>query len=339
MPRFSYRTFVWIFAIGNAIVWFFILFGLGHLVYEHFAEETGLTWEGAWAFFALTPFVSSVLASQGAIVNLREQYLIGRFTPPPSAGARVPPPRNVWLMSARHALPAALIAAVLTTLVLQLVPATAVTHAAATYGMGAIGATITLVLARTAADREFRRFHFHLGSVGRRPPSGRRYIVAHLVLPWVVINGILNAVFAWMLHHQSEGPAAPLVAIGDLRHDLVLSTFLICVFTALAVIPEVETDFALGTTPADVSGHTAMPPLWTRYAIALGLAAAVWILVTLFGQLVGGGISLLATMVLKSLGSALLSGLAAAQCGRWALARCLAHTAATVLAPRQAAIA
>ncbi len=331
MPQFRYRTFLFIYALSNSIVWFFLLFGLSHLVYEHFSAADGLSHAGAWAFFTLTPLVSSVLASQGAIVNLRAQYLIRRFTAPSHAREPHAPPENPWLVSLRTAVPVALLAALLTSVAMRFVRSETVGLEFTARTMGGIGAAITFLLVLTVADREFRRFQFHLGHGGHPVSSLRRYIGQHLILPWAFVNGALNGVFAWMVYHQSSDHAAAMVSLAELRYDLTITTVLICVCTALAVFPEVDTDFAAGMTPP-ASALPAMPPLWRRYVLLALLGATVWLVVTGLGRSLGVfPLSLSATIALKVVWGAGVAILATALCARWRLARC--HARLEAVAP------
>jgi hypothetical protein len=65
----------------------------------------------------------------------------------------------------------------------------------------------------------------------------------------------------------------------------------------------------------------------------------VWLVITLTAHLTGrAGLSLEWTVAIKAVGGGSLAALAAAQCGRWTLARCLAH-ATPAAAPRRAAVA
>ncbi|MBI4518196.1 MAG: hypothetical protein HY699_20530 [Deltaproteobacteria bacterium] len=331
MLRFSYRVFLWIFALANSVVWFFLLYGLALLVHEHFADAAGLARTGALAFFALTPFVSAVLASQGAIVNLRAQYLVGRFTAPPAGAGICRQPANPWFVSLRSAPPLALAAALVSTAAVALSAPAVLSASLSARAMGGIGAAVTLAAAVIVADREFRRFHAHLGAVGQRPTPLGRYLALHFAAPWTTVNGVLNGIFAWMLYREGPGHSAPLVSIAELRFDLTLTAFLISVFTALAVIPEVETDFAAGLTPP-AHNLPAMPPVAIRLGLALALAGTVWVLITLLARLTEpAGVPLSVTIGVKAAGGAGIAALAAIQCARWTLARCQAR--ATVAAP------
>ncbi|HUI28561.1 MAG TPA: hypothetical protein VL403_20960 [Candidatus Kryptonia bacterium] len=325
IPHFRYATFRWLFALGNAVVWFWILYGLGNLVSEHFAQDQRLSREGALYFFALTPFVSCVLAGQGAILNLRAQYLIGRFSAPGISAAPPPPPGNVWLVSLRSALPLAAVALPLT-LALGLFLPESISSTTTSRLMGAIGSVLTFVLAATIADREFRRFQYYLGDVRPRTASVAGYVFGHLAIPWSTVNGILNGIFAWILYHQGAGHDTALVTIDELRHDLAITTFMVCLFTAMEAIAEAETDFASGTTPL-APNLPAMPALWLRFVLAGGLASAVWLTISLAARLTASeGITLFSTILIKALGGGLLAAAVAVVSGRWALARC--HTRA-----------
>lgn len=339
MPQFRYGTFLLIYATSNSVVWFFLLFGLGHLVYEHFSQATGLSRQGAWAFFALTPLVSSVLASQGAIVNLRAQYLIGRFTSPSRSWGPQPLPSNPWLVSLRTAVPLALVAGLSTSLVMLLLSRDSFGLEATACTMGAIGAAVTFLLALTVSDREFRRFQYHLGNGGHSAVSLAGYIGQRLALPWGLVNGTLNGIFAWIVYHQGPGHSVSMVSVAELRHDLAATTFLICVFSALEIFPEVESDFASGTTPP-VSELPPMPPLWRRYALVLGLTAIAWLAVTIIGKATAVfPLSLSWTIGVKTVWGAALAVLATAQCARWSLARCHARVSAAASSRRRRAIA
>jgi hypothetical protein len=330
MPRFRYSVFLWIFAAGNAVVWFFILSGLGRLVFEHFAKNGGLARDDALTFFALAPLVSAVLACQGAVVNLRAQYLIGRFHSPAAPHVPSPVPVNAWLVSLQSGLPVAAVLAPVTILILRFSLPPVIDRTATARVIGGIGAAMALGLALTIAPREFRRFQFHLGASRRHTASAGRYVWGHLAAPWGLVNGSLNGVFAWMLYHQGPGHPASLVNLGELRHDLVVTTFLVSALTVLAVIPEVETDFAAGLTPP-ADGLTPMPVLALRYLLAVALAGTVWVLVTLSGSLAHTAAIRLSTVItIKTGGGGALAAFAAAQGGRWTLARChLRATAAT----------
>ncbi|HVN84607.1 MAG TPA: hypothetical protein VMW17_07170 [Candidatus Binatia bacterium] len=318
--RFSYPSFRWIFALGNAVVWFVILFSLGGLVHDHFAEDTGLSREGALYFFTLTPFVSSILATQGAVVNLRAQYLIGRFTAPPIPGAAPPPPANVWLVSIRSGLPLAAMLVPITLMGGLFLPEN-LSDRATSVVMGGIGAAATLVLAVTVADREFRRFHYHLGGVRPRVTSTFHYLGRYIAAPWALINVALNAIFAWMLYHQGPGHTDVFVSIEELRHDLSTSALMICLFTALPVVPEVETDFAAGLTPTVVRNQSVRP-LWQQLAAAACLAGGVWLIVTVAAQLTRSqGVPLAQTMAVKAVGGGFLAATAAVLSGRWTLSK------------------
>jgi hypothetical protein len=338
IPRFRYGTFRWIFALGNAVVWFCILYGLGDLVHDHFAQDHGLSREGALYFFTLTPFVSCILASQGAIVSLRAQYLIGRFSSPPPPTTAPPAPENVWLASIRSSLPLAAMASPLTLLLGLLLPE-GIADTTTSRLIGAIGGSLAFLVALTVADREFRRFQFHLGAV--RPPAASvaRYLCGRLAAPWGAINVIFNSIFAWMLYHQGPGHSAALVAFDELRHDLSLTTFMVCLFTALPVIPEVETDFAAGITPL-AANLSPMPPLWLRLALAGSLAGLVWLGVTMAAHGARtAGVTLESTIIMKAAGGGTLATLVAYQSGRWALARCQAQVAPRPGDPHRSALA
>ncbi len=337
MLRFNYRTFVWIFALSNAGVWFFIMFGVGHFIHALFAGGNGLPALTALAAFMLTPFVSGVLAAQGAIVNLRAQYLLGRFRPPAPARRPLAPPLNPWLAATCAAVPLAAILALIPLALFFLGLRAPLNAATTARGLGIVAATATMLLALKVADREFRRFHFHLGSVRRRWTHLGRYAWRRFGVPWAIVNFALNGLFAWMQYRQGPQHPATLVSLLELRPDLAIMTLLICVFMALATIPEVETDFAAGVTPTAAT-LPPMPPLWSRYALAGGMVTAVWLIPTMLAAALGNpGISLATTMALKATWGGVLAAAVSVQCTRWTLARCTRRAAPGFEVSRRAA--
>ena len=103
MPQFSYRTFVWVFAVSNAIVWGAILCGLGFFLDTHFAEGGRLTRHLTVRVLCLAWLIPTVLSLQGAIVNLRAQFLLGRFRPPSAVAVAATVAANPWVIAIKTA--------------------------------------------------------------------------------------------------------------------------------------------------------------------------------------------------------------------------------------------
>jgi hypothetical protein len=321
MPRFRYRTFLSLFALGNGIAWFLLLFLAGRWLLGMLSAQAELPTTATIALLVGLPLTASVLAAQGAIVNLRAQFLLGRFRPPLRTRS-VPPPGNPWWSALRIApafsVPQSSLAVVSTYFIGHL--ADLDRHHAAVL-LGVLGAVQATALARLLAGSEFEKFYSRLGDLRPAARSVGTYVGVGFALPWGVINGVLNAGIG-IIQYRIGQPNDGLITTLDLRTDLSLMTFLICLFMAVATIPEVETDFAAGVAPPMLE-LPPMPPLLLRYLAVIGLAGAVWLAVTAISAFpFAATITPTVAVSVKSFGGALLGAAASARSAVWALARC-----------------
>ena len=337
MPRLSYRAFLWVFAAGNAIVWFLILYGLGLFLHAHLARDGWLTRQSAARMVCFGLLIPSVLSLQGAIVNLRVQFLLGRFLSPADLSASPKVVRSPWYVAVTTAaifwavgLP------VFFGMLYWRLPEGLGARGVALL-MGGVGALSILMLAAFAGDRELRSYLRVMDEPTAMPISAARYAVCRIAIPWGVVNAVINAVLAWITYSVSAG-GAPAVLLGDLRADLAVMAFLISVFMALSALPEVETDFRrnVAQVPAWLP---SMPRLWVRYGYALGVGLATYAAVTAAAASGVSSVSLATAVVAKSLISGAVATGAAGACALWGLGRC-AHRRAPrdvdVLAPATA---
>src|SRR5512139_431601 len=158
MPQFSYRAFLWVFAVSNAIVWFALLCGLALFLHAHFAHDGQITRQVALPMLCLGWLLPTVLCLQGAIVNLRAQFLEGRFLPPAETEPVAGNVRNPWQVAIGTAalfwsvgLPLCWVG------LSRALPERLGTHATV-LAMAGIGAAFLLVVIVHVADREFRAY-------------------------------------------------------------------------------------------------------------------------------------------------------------------------------------
>lgn len=332
MRQLPYRAFLWVFSFSNAIVWFFILYALSVFVHHHLGEQDRMSRTTAVRFFASVLLLPVVLALQGAIVNLREQFLIGRFTPPADGAAAGGELRNVW----RVALWAGgCLAAAAVPIILIVAPAVLPAQLSAQQlarRFAATGALVIFGAVLWVSDREFRRY---LQRIDEKPAIQLtlvKYVWRHIALPWGLINLLINAVLAWITYGEGAQHLSGSVAVVDLRLDLSVMAVLLSIFMALSALPEAETDFRrnLVRLPQAVP---AMPRLWTRYLYAAAAGVSVYVIASgLIGAAGVNAIPLWAAVCIKAAAAGCIAAVAAGICAVWALARCAArHAAATAV--------
>lgn len=322
MGQLSYRVFLRVFGVSNAVVWFVILYGLGAFLQVRFAEDGRVRRQTAVTIVCLALLLPTVLAVQGAIVNLRVQFLAGRFLPPASRPAEEVRLRNPW----RAALAVGALFSVIGLPVLVggltvLLPQSLGAPEVATI-MGASGALTIFLLIVYIGDREFQRYLRALDGLQASPMSLVTYVVRRIALPWGSANALINGVLAWVMYRQSALHPSVVVSLSELRADLAVMAFLITVFMALSALPEAVTDFRrnLVRLPATLP---PMPRLWTRYGYALGVALMMYVVVTGAAAASDASqVSLGAAVLIKGLSAGIIAGGAAGMCAVWSLARC-----------------
>jgi hypothetical protein len=322
MRPLPYRVFLWVFAFSNGVIWFGILFALGLFVQSRFAVEGALSWGTALRALWLALIFPMVLAVQGGIVNLRAQFLLGRFVLPVNCGTANGVVRNPWwpaVVGGTAGWVMCLPVLVIGVRLLGTQGSQGVQFATILAGAGAVAMLLPVVI---ISDRELRCYARSIERPARaRLPAGV-YVLRNIALPWGVINLVINAVLAWVTYHQGPLHAAAGVAWEDLRLDLVVMSFLISVFMGLSALPEVETDFRrnLVWLPGDLP---RMPRLWIRYAYALGIAALMYVTVTVTAAAVGSAATALGFAVLaKGVAAGVVAGGASGACAVWGLSRC-----------------
>jgi hypothetical protein len=328
MPQFSYRAFVWVFAVSNAIIWGGILCGLGFFLESHFAEGGRLTRHLTVRVLCLAWLLPTVLSLQGAIVNLRAQFLLGRFRLPTAVAAAATDVANPWRIAIRTAALFWGVGLPLFWIGFHLLLPDSVSAQAMVALMSVIGAVLILGLILYVADREFRRY---LAAIDQRRPtrlSPMEYVAWHIAVPWGAVNLLINAVLAWITY--GIGADGGHVSVVDLRLDLLVMTFLISVFMALSALPEVETDVRRNMVQLP-PWLPSMPRLWSRYGYALALTLVMYAIFTAgtfaFGE---ASISLAAAIVIKAVTSGIVAAGAAGTCALWALGRCAERGAASL---------
>ena len=320
MPRFAFGVFVWIFAIGNAVVWFALLFGVAYLLAGALAPSGVLPRSTALWIVCLTPLAASVLAIQGSIVNLRVQFLEGRFDLP--AIPHEPPPLvNPWYTAGRTAVVVCLIGIPISYAAGRTFFGPMVTARSLGLVLGTFGAVSVLLATLSVSVREFYAFAARLG---QPVPSPRRlvaYLGWHLALPWGVVNLILNGVTGWLAFYEHVQQAPHAMPLSLLRADLVGTSVLLTVLIGLAAVPEAECDAALGTVRVPPT-LPPMPHLSRRLLFVAGFGTAVWLACTLVLMTSDlDGINVWAAIGLKAVFSGLLAAGCAAMYGRWSLGR------------------
>ena len=320
MPQFSYRTFVWVFAVSNAIIWSGILCGLGFFLGSHFAEGGRLTRPLAVRMLCLAWLLPTVLSLQGAVVNLRAQFLLGRFRPPAAAAGTATEIANPWRIAVRTAALFWIVGLPLFWIGLGLLLPDSVSAGAMVTLMSGIGALLILTLILRVAEPEFQRY---LAGIDQPPPARlppTAYVAWHIAAPWGAVNLLINAVLAWITY--GTGADGSRVAVVDLRLDLVVMTFLISVFMALSALPEVETDVHRNMVQLP-PWLPSMPRLWVRYGYALVVTLAMYTVFTAgTSAFEASSISLTAAIVIKAATSGIVAAGAAGTCALWALGRC-----------------
>jgi len=318
VPQFSYRLFVSVFAVSNAVIWAGILCGLGFFLDSHLVEGGRLGRQLTIRLLCLGWLLPTVLSLQGAIVNLRAQFLLGRFQlPAPAAATEV---ANPWRVSIKTAVRFWLIGLPILWIGLYLLLPESVGARVMVMLMSGIGAALILGLILYVADREFQRY---LAAIDQPPParlSPTAYVVWHIALPWGAVNLLINAVLAWITY--GTGAESGQVAVAALRVDLAVTTFLICVFMALSALPEVETDVRRNMVQLP-PWLPSMPRLWSRYGYALTAALVVYTVFTGGASAFGvSSLSLAAAILIKAVTSGIIAAGAAGTCALWALGRC-----------------
>ena len=322
MRPLPYRVFLWVFAISNAVIWFGILFALGIFVQSRFAEEGGLTRSTALRALCLALFFPMVLAVQGGIVNLRAQFLLGRFVLPGNCGEVDGAVRNPWWPAVVGGATGWVICLPVLLFGVHFLAAEALRAVQFATTLAGAGAVVIVFLVVTFSDRELRCYARSIEAPARAGIPAGVYVLRNIALPWGGINLVINAVLAWVTYHQGPMHAAAGVAWEDLRLDLVVMSFLISVFMALSALPEVETDFRrnLVRFPGDLP---RMPRLWIRYVYALGIAALMYVTVTVAAAAVGSATLPLGFAVLaKGVAAGVVAGGASGACAVWGLSRC-----------------
>jgi hypothetical protein len=321
MRQLPYRVFLWVFGVSNAVVWFLILYGLGYFIQTRFAVDGHVSRESATAMLCLALVLPTVLAVQGAIVNLRVQFIGGRFLPPaaPPSTTRLRNPWKTALLTAAAFWGVGV--PVLISARTVLLPTSVGTSQLARL-MAGMGALVVLIVIRYAANRDFVSYARALDSGGGTQVSIARYVVGHIALPWATVNAVINGVLAWLTYHQGPTHPAATVSVAELRGDLVVMGFLISMFMALSAFPEAETDFRRNFVRLP---HVlpSMPRLWTRYGYALGVGLVMHILVTATTAICNvAQIALATTVLVKGVSAAIIAGAASGSCAVWALSRC-----------------
>lgn len=327
MRPLPYRVFLWVFSFSNAVVWFFLLCGLGVFVHGHLAEAGVLSRGAAVRFFAAAIVLPIALALQGAIVNLRAQFLIGRFLAPAERGP-LEPVRNPWLVAVPFAVGLCAVAVPILVGALMILLPAELNARGTPLLIGGVGAVLVFGAVVRVADREFRHY---LQAIDRPPAAPMllaTYLLRNIALPWALINLLINAVLAWITYGQGPWLASGTVSMIDLRLDLTVMALLISICMALSALPEAETDFRRGLVRLPVA-MPSMPRLWTRYIYALLVAFGMYSLVTAAARALSvSEIPLCGVIVLKGLCAAVVAGAAAGLCALWALGRCVRRRAA-----------
>jgi hypothetical protein len=328
LSQFSYRTFVWVFAVSNAIVWGGILCGLGFFLASHFAEGGRLTRHLAVRVLCLAWLLPTVLSLQGAIVNLRAQFLLGRFRPPSAVAVAATEVANPWSVAIRSGVLFWIIGLPLCWVGLHLLLPESVNAQAMVALMSAIGAVLMLGFILYVADREFQRYLAVIDQPRPARLSPMEYVVRYIAVPWGAVNLLINAVLAWITY--GTGADGGHVALVDLRLDLLVMTFLISFFMALSALPEVETDVHRNMVQVP-PWLPSMPRLWSRYGYAVALTLVMGTIFTAGMSAFGGAsISLAAAIVIKAITSGIVAAGAAGTCALWALGRCAQRGAASL---------
>ncbi len=319
MRQLPYRLFLWVFSISNAIVWFLILSILGVFLHHHFASDGRMSRVLAVRAVCLGLALPMALSLQGAILNLRVQFVEGRFLPPRDGAVGTGPMRNPWRVSVKIAALVWTMAVLPLGVALSMLLPEDLGPRQFPILIAGIGAGCVLVLAITIADREFRRYLDHIDDGPTVPISAAAYAGWHIAMPWGAINLFINAVLAWITYRSVSGGE---VAVVNLRLDLVVMTFLISVFMALSALPEVECDVRRKVVALPL-WLPSMPRLWLRYVYAAAAAALMYGLVTLAAAAAGSEVvSLTAAVLIKALASGVIAAGAAGTCALWALGRC-----------------
>jgi hypothetical protein len=316
MPRFSFRVFVWIFGISNGIVWFGIAFAVAHLLGSSLGGPDGLSRHQALWALCLTPLATSILSVQGAVVNLRAQYLEGRFTLPRlDAGAERRKLTSPWVPAGQAG-----IALWLLGLPIlfgagwwKLPPAVPARVLGVTLGsfaaFGVLAATLSVGI------REFHTFAARLGPQGTKPRGAGPYLGWQLAMPWGVVNCVINAALGWVGYHRFFAESPPHVPFGVFRTDLVIMSIALSVLIPMAAMPEAQCDAAVGTVQISATLPT-MPTSRRRLLLVLAIGLAVWTAVTLMPILVQrDALNAWTAVTVKALWG---GALAAACAGLWA---------------------
>jgi len=321
MPRFSFPKFLWLFGVGNAVVWFGILFGVSHLIAAGLSPSSDFSHSAALWTICIVPLFTNVLAMQGSVVNLRVQYLEGQFDFATAAGESSPVLHNPWRVAATAGwllcvpgIPIALAIAV--AIFPQPVSARLVGVM-----LGTLGAISVLVGTRFVSAPEFQTFIARIGHHTSTSSPVVHYLLRHLALPWGVVNLVLNAILASVAYsrHLSETPA--LVSLRELRGDLASTSVILGLLIGLAATPEAECDAVTGAV--EIPAHLpTQPPLHRRLLLVAALATFVWLTVTAVSALTQvENVSFLTAIVTKAVFAGFLAAASAAIHGCWSLAR------------------
>jgi hypothetical protein len=285
MPRFSFPVFLWLFAVGNAVVWFGIAFVIVHLIAHGLSPTASFSRAAALWTICIAPLFANVLAVQGSIVNLRVQYLEGRFDLP-EPGATAPAPlRNPWRVAAPAGwllcLPGIPIALAVSAVALpQPVPTRTVG-----FVLGTFVALSVLVASHRVSAHELRSFAARLGQRPAAPSSAGSYLLRHLALPWALVNLILNGILGYLAYSRYLIRSPAVAPLAELRTDLAVTGLLLALLIGLAAAPEAECDAVTGAV--ELPAHeSAMPSFAKRIGLAAVLAASVWLLMGVAAQLV-----------------------------------------------------
>lgn len=320
MPRFSFRVFVWIFGIANAVVWFGIAFAAAHLVQSGLGDAAGLSRSQALWTVCIAPLALGVLAVQGAVVNLRAQYLDGRFhLPAPDAAGSQRPLTSPWIPAWRLGVTCWLIGfPILLASGWRLFPATVPARMLGVW-LGSFAGLVVVVATLSVGVAHFHAFAARLGQRWTIPSRAWSYLGWRLALPWGLINLILNAVIGWITYHRFFVQQPPQVPFSDFRVDLVIMTVLLSILIPMAAMPEAMCDAAVGTVEMS-EWLPAMPPLARRLLAVIGIGFAVWLVLTLVPLLVHRDhLSAWMAVSVKAVWAGVLAAGCAALWGGWAL--------------------
>jgi hypothetical protein len=316
MPSFAvFRVF---FALGNAVVWFFVVWALSSLVSTlmpaaggHPAvipPATGVAWAATAGFFM--PF----FGIPGALAGFLEQALERRFELPPAerwggSGQLA----RAWRIAFVRGLGSSVAFAVLAAACL----ATAGSVPQGRFclilaaGAAALAGAHAYALASPTALGDLRR----LGDPA--PTAPRRYLLGRFFLPQGGGNGLINALIGFAIFPVADAGQPALMAAGEVASDsfgtaLILSFFMVTTAGSLARV-DGRLGYA-GRYPGRVPSRARRAGL----IVAVGIGAAA---VTAGAMRLAGltGVTLWPFVLWKTTVAFAVAGSLAACAARWAL--------------------